>query len=72
MSDVTKHIFLFVFQKKSKRKRKYTSAYNEDEKKMLLVGGFIGLRYETDKSLTPLFGYSIVQDEKLFDKANQD
>lgn len=42
------------------------------KKKMLFVGGFIGIRYETDKSLTPLFGYSIVQDEKLFDKANQD
>ena len=38
--------------------------YFGNEIKMIFIGGLVGIRYETDKSLTPLFAYSIVQDKE--------
>lgn len=42
--------------------------YFGNEIKMIFIGGLVGIRYETDKSLTPLFAYSIVQDKESADE----
>ena len=41
----------------------FTWNYFEQEIKMLFVGGLIGLVYEKDNSLTPVFGYAVTEDK---------
>jgi hypothetical protein len=46
----------------------FTWNHSETEMKMLFVGGLIGIVSEIDKSLLPIFGYSIVEDKKILKK----
>jgi hypothetical protein len=39
--------------------------YARTEIKMLLVGGLVGVLSEKDKSLLPIFGYSVMENKKI-------
>ena len=42
----------------------FTWNYLGTEIKMLFVGGLVGILSEKDKSLLPIFGYSVMEDKK--------
>ena len=39
--------------------------YHDNEMKLLFVGGLVGVSYEPDKSLLPIFGYAITKDKDI-------
>ncbi len=39
--------------------------YHATEIKMLFVGGLVGVLSEKDKSLMPIFGYSVMENKKI-------
>jgi hypothetical protein len=45
--------------------------YLGTEIKMLFVGGLVGVVSEKDKSLLPIFGYSVMEDKKEKNKNNE-
>ncbi len=44
--------------------------YLDIEVKMLFVGGLLGVAYEKDKSVSPVFGYAVAED-KVITKTNE-
>ncbi len=42
----------------------FTWNYFKTEIKMIFVGGLVGVVSEKDKSLLPLFGYSVIEDKR--------
>jgi hypothetical protein len=41
----------------------FTWEYLGKEVKMLFIGGLVGIAYETDKSVAPVFGYAVTENK---------